>query len=536
MKNTGLGINLLSPTKDEVKYLGEVTSLNSLQVSSTNFDPEGLYSVEYFGVVGSKDRLTKMAYIDVKIPVIHPKVYDALMSLDGLYQKIISGKTNVIIDKKERCFVEDPNGESGYTFFINNIDKIELKRNESEKRDAKIDLVYKAIKTNRLTYSRLYVLPAGMREYEITADNRPSEDEINDLYRKLLRDKDLIIGIDTDDDLAMIDPIRLKLQDDIVAVYDYIKTLVDGKHKFIRGKWIKAGVTHGTRNVFSGMPTNISNFLELDDVITPKDVVLGVLQTAKAFAPLVYHEIKNRFINNIIDIENESMLLINDKGESIRRRLKPKEFDKWSTRDGIDSIVYRTISDTVKNLPIVIDNNYLAMIFEDGQRLKVVTPDIVDTIEDKTKLRPITYGEFLFFVTKDIAKEYPVSTTRHPVIENGSTYYARVKLRTTSNDRIMIDMDTGEEYKHYPKIGDSWVNTIGLHYSRLAGMGADFDGDTGSIIAYLTIDAMEEAKRLMKEFTYYVNITGSPTLDLVDDILEKVVKTLTRKIKKKGNK
>jgi hypothetical protein len=531
MKKEGLSVGLLSPTKEDVKYIGEITSLNSLQVSSTNFDPDGLYSVEFFGIVGSKDRLNKMAYIDTKIPVIHPKIYEALMSLDALYLKILTGKARVVIDKKEKCFVEDPNGGTGYTFFINNIEKIELKRNESERRDAKIDLVYKAIRENKLTYTRHYVLPAGMREYEITADNRPSEDEINDLYRKVLRDKDLIVGIDTDDDLSLIDPIRVKLQDDVISIYDYIKALVDGKHKFVRGKWIKAGVTHGTRNVFSGVPTAITNIFDIDDTITPKDVVLGVMQTAKAFGPITYFEIKKRFLNSIIDPNTETFVLISDKFSAVRKKPNTKEYDRWSTRDGIDSVVYRAISDAVKNLPVVIDSCYLACIYEDGENIKVVTSDTVDLIDDKDKLRPMTYGEMLFFATKDSSKKYPVTTTRHPVIENGSSYYAMIKLRTTMTDREVTDMDTGEIYKHYPVIGEAWYNTIGLHYSRLDGMGADFDGDTGSIIAYMTIDAAEEAARLMKEFTYYVNATGTPTLNLVDDVLVKLVKTLTKKRK-----
>jgi len=528
MDKKGMSISLLSPSKEYVKYLGEVTSLNSIETSGTQFDPNGLYSIEFFGVSGSKERMVKFAYINIHLEVIHPKIWETIVSLDNKYMKIIEGKLYVKLDKKTGEFIEDDSGDTGYTFFLKSIKDLKFKRNESKQRDSKIDLIYKAVKENKITYSRLLVLPAGMRDYEILSDGRPSEDEINDKYRAVMRDKDLISSIDIDGDLSMIDPIRVKLQEDINAIYEYIKTLIDGKHKFIRGKWIKAGVTNGTRNVFSGIPTKITNIDDPDN-INIDTVVLGVLQTAKAFLPLSFRKFKEIFIDTLTDFTREEMLLIDQKLHSKRVKLKDTDFDRWTTRDGVDSVIYRCISDSVKNSPVIIDNNYLAMIDDKGNEISIITGEDIDLIEDKTNIRPMTYGELLFFITKDIAKKYPVTLTRHPVIENGSTYYAFVKLLTTTEDRVVTNIKTGEVYKHYPNLGGSWVNTIGLHYSRLAGMGADFDGDTGPVIGYQTIDAAEEAKRIVNSPEYYIDSSGSPLLEIIDDVLVKTIKTLTRK-------
>jgi len=528
MKEKGLSINLLSPSEDYVKYLGEITSLNSIETSGTQFDPDGLYSVEFFGVSGSKERMVKFAYINMRLEVIHPKIYESITTLDGMFPKIIAGKLHVKLDKKTGEFIEDDSGETGYTFFVNSIKFLKFKRNESKQRDSKIDLIYKAVKEKKVTYSRLLVLPAGMRDYEILADGRPSEDEINDKYRAVIRDKDLIGSIDIDDDLSLIDPIRAKLQDDINNIYDYIKTLIDGKHKFTRGKWIKAGVTNGTRNVFSGIPTKITNIDDPDN-IGIDTAVLGVLQTAKAFLPLSFRKYKEMFLDNLTDFSRDEMLLLDRKFTPKRHKLKDTDFDRWTTRDGVDSVIYRTISDSVKNSPIIIDNHYLALINDLGDKISIVTGEDVEFIDDKTNLRPMTYGELMFFITKDIVKKYPITLTRHPVIENGSTYYAFVKLLTTTEDRIVTNIKTGEVYKNYPLPDRSWINTIGLHYSRLAGMQADFDGDTGPAIGYQTIDAAEEAKRIVNSPEYYIDSTGNPLLEIIDDVLVKTIKTLTRK-------
>ena len=54
------------------------------------------------------------------------------------------------------------------------------------------------------------------------------------------------------------------------------------------------------------------------------------------------------------------------------------------------------------------------------------------------------------------------------------------------------------------------------------------DGDKGPLIGYLTLDAAEEAKQKINDKSFYVSVTGKPTLDIVDDVIEKTIKTMTR--------
>jgi len=54
------------------------------------------------------------------------------------------------------------------------------------------------------------------------------------------------------------------------------------------------------------------------------------------------------------------------------------------------------------------------------------------------------------------------------------------------------------------------------------------DGDTGPLIGYLTKDAAEEAKRLINDVSFYVSVTGEPTMDLIDGIVGNTIKSIIK--------
>ena len=525
-----INLDLISPTKEDVKYLGEVKSLSSLDSTGNSFDPEGLYSVEFFSVSGSEARNIRFGFIDIKFDIIHPKIFDTITSLSALYLKIMEGKILVKFDTKEKDFVPDVDGETGYEYFLSHIDKIKFKTTNSKKRDIKIKLIYKFIKESKIVYNKFLVMPAGLRDYETTKDGRISEDEINDLYRSVIRDKDLLgdIGV-SKEELKIIDPVRIKLQKDVNAVYEYVKVLIDGKHKFIRGAWVKRGIDYGTRNIFSGLPITVSDLDNTEGVTKITETVVGVLQASKAFLPLAFYNIKKYFLNDILSINGASANLVDMK--TLKQKtieLDKGEMEKWSTRDGIDGILTRTVDDEIKNSPIVINGMYLKLIYDDGKTVHLINDLELEEDMDPKFVRPITYGEFMFLSIYEILEKYPGTIARHPVIEEGSTYYSMLKLQSTTQGRTVKFKDIDKDLYDYPIIGKSWINTTGLHYSRLGQMGADFDGDTGPLIGYMTLEAAEEAKRLINDASFYMKATGKPTLDLVDDVISKTVLTLTK--------
>ena len=185
LKNKELfNIDLLALNKDKVKLLGEVKSAQILEASSHDFKSDGLFSTSIFGQVGSSERQVKFGYIDLKYPILHPLVYSQYCELSKLYADILNGKARAKFDSKLGNFIPDPEGETGYTFFTKHLKNLKLDSRASDKRDYKIKLVIKGSQPEYLT-SKWLVIPAGLRDYHVDENGRPTEDEVNNLYRRL---------------------------------------------------------------------------------------------------------------------------------------------------------------------------------------------------------------------------------------------------------------------------------------------------------------------------------------------------------------
>ena len=84
----------------------KVTSLDIMVGATQNFHPDGLFSVQTFGVVGSAMRSTRMAYIDLKISIIHPTIYLAITQMKSMYKDILAGREFAIWDPEKSDFVK----------------------------------------------------------------------------------------------------------------------------------------------------------------------------------------------------------------------------------------------------------------------------------------------------------------------------------------------------------------------------------------------------------------------------------------------
>ena len=181
--NKLFNIDIIAPTNEDVKYLGEVSKLNIFEFSgSTEFEPDGLFSTKTFGPIGSTARNETMGYINVGIPILHPKVYQNFMALGSMVVGIIYGKIRAIFKNGE--FIEDSSGSTGLYFFLKHWPDMKISDNDSDQRNAMIELNKRYAVKNYLT-NNILILPAGMRDYTVK-NNKPSEDEINNLYRSLL--------------------------------------------------------------------------------------------------------------------------------------------------------------------------------------------------------------------------------------------------------------------------------------------------------------------------------------------------------------
>ena len=532
LKNKDLfNIDVLVLNNDNTKTLKEVKSGVIFESSSRDFKSDGLFSTDIFGPVGSKVRTTQPAYIDLVLPVLHPLVYETLISLSSKYSSIIEGKKYAVFDNNLKDFVitEDNKGNTGYEYFMQNVHKIHFEDNNSDQRRYKIELVHKYAKPEFMT-TKWLVIPAGLRDYTEDENGVPSEDEINNLYRKLLGTANMLKNTNIANNLVLLDPIRVKLQKTVLEIFQYIKSLIDGKSKFIQSKFIKRSSKHGTRNVLTPIPQKITK-LGSSDNISLNHTQVGLYQYVKAIAPITINKVQSMFIYKILNPESTTSYLIDP--ETLETKLvnvKPKKRDEWFTVEGMTNIMNKLGQSEIRLQPVKIDGYYLALIWDKGNEIEVVidTNTLPDDI-DKSKLRPITYLEMFYISVIDCVDKYPAFVTRYPVGAHGGIYPSKVYLKTSIEGRkVNIKFGTFErEVKEYPILNKPMVESISAHLNKLKRLVGDFDGDMVSFVVLYTEESIREINKLIDSKEFYITTTGELVDTNADDNLDIVVSVLT---------
>ena len=181
-------ISILEITDNLLAYIKPVRVLDTFEGSTKNFHEDGLFSQTIFGRVGEQVRNKRFSYIDIKVHIFHPIIFNTLGELKGLYTEIMSGKTYAVWDDEVKDFVKSnalaEGSDTGYAFFISKWKDIAFNGQGSERRKINVALIEKF--RSVALVNKIVVLPAGLRDYEILEDGRESEDEFNALYRRIL--------------------------------------------------------------------------------------------------------------------------------------------------------------------------------------------------------------------------------------------------------------------------------------------------------------------------------------------------------------
>ena len=233
IKRAPFNIDLLS--NSSITSLGTlpVTTMDIFDVNG-NHHPRGLYSNEIFGMKGTNDRQRKESYIDIKVTVLHPKFAIELFYLKVLYRGIMNGTKYAVWDNEIKDFIKSDilNGETGYSFFIKHLKDIKFKRNGSLIRDLRVDYITKYL--SKALYDKILVIPAGIRDIEMNSEGNTSEDDINTIYRAIIRSSNIVPIINEVKDVSSLDIMRWKLQSSVIDLYLYIEKLLSSKSFFSR--------------------------------------------------------------------------------------------------------------------------------------------------------------------------------------------------------------------------------------------------------------------------------------------------------------
>ena len=535
--NTQLPFNIELLSND-VKLFQEFLPVQSLDMFSSNneFHPQGLYSTAIFGNVNDPIRMKQPSFIDMRVDIMHPKVFNELSRLKGLYGGIISGTHyaiwNEVIKDFEKSDILD--GTTGYSFFLKHFKDIDLKRNESIARDLRIKFIQKY--KDRCMYRYLYVIAAGFRDLEIK-DGRPVEHPINQIYRKIMRAANSISIYSNDKNSAALDSLRNTEQKAFCEIYDFYENLIRNKSGFLQDKYAKRSIQNGTRNVITSM-TPTANVLGSESAITIKDTIIGLHQYMKGTIELTIYCIKNGPMSNVIQRLPGYITGVNPK------TLKKEEFsasqyvlDNWGSEEGIEKLVNGYEKLPARHNPIIIDNRYAALLYRDKTSFKVFY-DIDELPEgfNKENVKPLTWTEMFYLSVYETAKTKVAGyNTRYPITNAmGSVYPSLVHLRTTLRSECLRPLN--EEWQedltrlsaiHMPILNEPHFDSLSIHPSKAPGLSSDHDGDKMSFNMVVTEEANEEIRDFLHSKKAFIDPAGGLMYGANNFLLDLILHNLT---------
>lgn len=503
------------------------------------FHPEGLFSSEIFGNVGTDGRSRTFGYIDLGVTILHPLIYETIVGIKSFYRQIAEGTVTAIFNSKTGEFEKstDEKASTGYAFFLSHVEQLKFQRNGADTREFQIRLFEESLKRDIHKLRYVLVMPAGIRDYMITPGGKPEEDEINSYYRKILAQSSIIDAHAAKKTPEAYDTIAVGLQNRVVELYDYVISLMDGKHKFILAKWASRKIFNSTRNVISSY---VDRTQSMDDPrrMRYNEVMVGLHQYARSLAPKSLHEIKSRYIRDIFVENSTSCLLVNAKTlekEEVLSTAIAKDYDLWTSSDGLEKVIASLGSPDIRDLPVLLNKgkHYLGLLYRDKKYFRFMQ-DIRELPKglDPKYVHPITLSEFIYISLYRTDGKYPSVNTRYPITGYGSIYPAMIRLTTTSETDILEELNqdwlpSGEVAVNFPILGQPHHNTMTPSSSHLALLGADFDGDMMSLIATMSDESLSEITQLLNKKEYYVSDSGQFFFSVSTDTLQAVMRSIT---------
>lgn len=509
-------IELLSLPPERLKAVRPLKALDIFEGSSENFHPDGLFSTEIFGRVGDQRRNRRVSYIDVKVPIFHPVIYDILVKLKRMYADIMSGTLYATWDEVAKDFVKSnaAQGQTGFDFFVSHWEDIQFTVSKSAVREQSIALLrkYKAV---ALT-SKIIVMPAGLRDLEIDEHNRKSEDEINTLYRKLMTLSNSILESSVRKDVATLNVPRYQIQIAFNQIYEYISSLVEGKKKLLLGRWAGRNIFNGTRNVITAIDTSVK-VLGAKGNLDFNSTIIGLYQFMKATLPVTTYQLRQLVAPIFPDVSQGSRLINKTTLQSEEVLLPSLYYDRWATNEGIAREITKFQEESIRWRPMEIEGRYMFLIYKGPDMTFRLMNDIRELPSDRDPkdVYPVTFAELMYLAVYKDSGRYPCLVTRYPISGVGSIYPSATHLRVTIDYERRTRLDENwqplpDEFDalEYPVIGSAFMNSLVPHSSRLGGLGADFDGDTCSANILYSEESIAQYQEFINSRRAYVGTDG----------------------------
>ena len=126
--------------------------------------------------------------------------------------------------------------------------------------------------------------------------------------------------------------------------------------------------------------------------------------------------------------------------------------------------------------------------------------------------RNMTWTDVFYIVAVNVAANKRCIMSRYPIEHFYSVCYPKIRVMSTI-ETTTAEID-GIKYEHYPVVypdtdsSNSFINTLSPANVYLAGMGADFDGDSTPSRAIFTDEANSDAERFSRDKKNFLNLVG----------------------------
>lgn len=455
-----------------------VNSPNIFELGTRRFHPDGLFSEVIFGAVGSRDRLVRKGFIDLRTDVITPHLYKQILTLKSFYQDVLAGKAYAYFDEKEKDLVlsdeEDLNADTGFSFFVRMLPKIQFKRSDSIVRNNKIALIDKY--RERLIIDKLIVLPAGIRDVRMD-DDYISPEEINKIYMAILSLREALPANKSEE--RLYDSIRYQIQQKLMEIYVYITTLIDGKHGFAQGKFAARRIQQGTRNVITALALTRVNDPLGPKGIRPDELMLPLFQAMKSCVPLMVNKLKSAFFDLIFSSQTNTIPLIDPDTKVLTYvDVDTATINKFTTADGINELIndYRAVekhwepaSVPVKDAKGNIKNYWLYLVHDTGSVIRFFRnkDDMQDIyLRSMSEMDP-TKCQYLDLIPENLIKDVLIT------YDSAYAIYSKGNFTNEKLDLVVRNATVAESFDSNENINvliadnfDDFIKTEGIKIGK----------------------------------------------------------------------
>lgn len=475
----------------------------------------GLFSTDIFGQ-SLDDRKNLYGYIDLKGKYISPKAYIALKQLNRNFEALIYGTKKFKIDENG-VLVADENGETGMDFLYRNWEKINFEKNDSQKRNEKIDILANN-KKNVIFIDKFIVIPAFYRDVNLqqSSSGSPRVPEINDMYNNIIRNVNLISAANNFD--FMTNALIGKTQQLMIDVYNLLKSKVEKKNGYLRRFVMGKSVDYCARITITASDYRTETWE--DQVIDFEHTGVPLSFCISMLTPFVIWWL-NGFFKDLFENTKDSFPILLKNGEKVYVKLDSPElvFN--------NEFIEQTLSRFIKNPPSRFDKievpikkeykekygiNYPVYARMSGYNTSVTTM----TTDANLVERPLTWTDVLYMAVEDVSSDKYVQVTRFPLLDYLGTFFTKISVLSTRATMPMII--NNHLYEHYPVVDLNappqsldalFVDSFKLCPVYLDTLGGDHDGDqvTGKIL--YTAEACDDAKRILYAKTNLISINGS---------------------------